>query len=268
MDRIENIKKEQKKHLSYNLQMLRQKSGLSVKDFCDNTFLSHASYTRYINLKDTNIPSPTVIKDFCDYFLITPQQLLNSDLPEDYISLHPDIYFTLATKEDIDNKLIEILEHHYDIKLMNVIKAFAEMEIKIDFLPNEKLTVEYDKDEPHKQYIHNYTVDNFTRTMVDYYYRPLKEHSISKKSSEVIIAQKYIKFYEPIYISKYLLAKQIQKTKSIPSIIVRFRTLQTPTDIDPDIYKTIKTMSLDQFLKYCAKYKKQILDTFHINIPH
>ena len=256
MDRIENIKKEQKNHLSYNLQMLKERSGLSVRDFCKTIGLAPATYTRYINLDTNNLPTLESARPLLDYFQITYQQLINADLPDDFFELHPDIYFSLFTNEEIDNQIIDLIEHYYEIKIINVIKAFAEMEINVDFLPKEELSSRFYTTEIDNSYKHTYTVENLVKTI---------HHS--NKSTQVKIAENYIAYYKDTYTQKYLLAKQIQKTKSIPDITVRFRTLQPVTDIDPDIYQTIKTMSLNQFFKYCKNYQKQILDTFHINIP-
>ena len=257
MDRIENIKKEQKKHLSYNLQMLKERSGLSVRDFCKTIGLAPATYTRYINLDTNNLPTLESARPLLDYFQITYQQLINADLPDDFFELHPDIYFSLFTNEEIDNQIIDLIEHYYEIKIINVIKAFAEMEINVDMIPQIELsTRHYNEQNINNTYYATYTVDNFIRTI-----------SFISKSKQTEIAEKYITHYKNTYTQKYVLVREIQKTKSIPPLAVRFRTLQTPTDIDPDIYKTIKTMSLDQFLKYCAKYKEDILKKFHINIP-
>lgn len=108
------------------------------------------------------------------------------------------------------------------------------MEINVDMIPQIELsTRHYNEQNINNTYYATYAVDNFIRTI-----------SFISKSKQTEIAEKYITHYKNTYTQKYVLVREIQKTKSIPPLTVRFRTLQTPTDIDPDIYKTIKTMSI------------------------
>lgn len=193
---MEDLKKAQKENVKYNLEILRQQSGLTVLDFCDNANISHSSYSRFVSDKDPAIPSATLIKELCKKFRITQQQLMNTKLPIDYLQTHPDIFFTFTTFDTLDEKLIELIEIVYGVEIRTIIEAFKRIEIHIDFLPNEELSVSCDEEQFETQYKNAYNVKNLVETQL--HYLDGKKHVYYNSITEESRAEEYLIFYENV----------------------------------------------------------------------
>ena len=261
------LNEEQLEHFSHNVQTLRNQSGKTIKDFMEDFGSSPATYHRYIN-KETN-PTPFILKTICEIYCITINQLINTNLSENILLLHPErlLFFS----EDLDAQIIDAIEVKYSAKISDIVKAFNEMEIYIEFLPDIKRKYEETELE---YYIDDCKTDykEYSQEVLQFVaqYYVLSQRKKNKKTPNEInykkIPKNYKEYYSSYYYKKrYLLDKLLNSDKDI-ACKVYFRKIKEQITDDVDFFETVKELTLHQFLKYADNYQKKLTETFHIQI--
>lgn len=255
-------RKKQKEYFAENIKNLREITGLSIRDFCDKIEIDKSSYLRYTDKSNTTIPNSFNMDKICSTFKISRYDLLNTYIPLDFYKIRPEL---ILFSTELEDQIIELIEKKYNVEIKDIIQSFNSLKLIIEFEPVIKSKAE---EKELEYYIKDCAMDLRNSKEVEKYCEMYYTVNSKYLTAYHDIPPEFKQIYRKKYFKQRLLIDYFQENTTIkPNVKVLFRKLkENPTNDDVDIFKTIKEMTLYQFLKYTKNYQQKLPDFFHIDI--
>lgn len=266
-------------NLVYNIEKLIELTGTSTRSFFDYAggFGKSTYYTCAKN--KTYVPKYDSIEPIATKFQTTVDVLLNEKLPDNFCVNPMKVFRTAIINANEDTKIAELLEAFYTIDFATIFKIFAKQNYAIEFMVSPDImlipdirTLRPSDPSLKKQYNDAYSEDKLLKKFLE------KEKStpirIKKKLKNRVA--KYKDYYLPIlerkltFINAFELLSEKGTEEIFNYISVRIKTpkmqMNPDDDItslnitDYDLYETVKTISLENFIDFCERYYNQVND--------